>query len=342
MAPLHDIIVIGASAAGLDGVSTIVRSLPAGLPASIFIVCHYPPGHVSALPTLLSARGKLLASHPRDGEPIHPGHIYIAPPDHHMIVEEGQVRINRGPRENNLRPSIDPLFRSAARTFGPRVIGVILAGSALDGVAGLLAVRAAGGTSIVQDPRSVLISALPKGAQEIAGADHVVKPEEIGPLLVKLVTTPVDRGKLAKEHPVPADVDNATVAQMTDDFDDQKSNGRNGKISTYTCPECGGPLWQVDDDKLVRFRCHVGHAYNGDDLLEKQSRQLEAALWTAVRTFRERSVLSRQLASRERRRGAEDAAGRFEESAQVAEGYSDVIQRYLLQAQPMTDDEPKT
>src|SRR5947209_7433882 len=146
----HDIIVVGASAGGVDVLAHVARGLPAGLPAAIFVVCHFPPGGASVLPEILSRSGPLLASHARDGEPTYPGHVYVAPPDLHLLVAPGQARLSHGARENGFRPAIDVLFRSAARTYAARVVAVVLTGSLYDGVAGLLAIRAAGGIAVVQ------------------------------------------------------------------------------------------------------------------------------------------------------------------------------------------------
>jgi two-component system, chemotaxis family, protein-glutamate methylesterase/glutaminase len=158
----HDIVVIGASAGGVEALTRLMRDLPPGLPASLFVVCHFPPSDRSVLPDILSRAGPLLATHAIDGEPFHPGHVYVAPPDFHLLLAEGQrLRLTRGPRENHHRPAVDVLFRSAARTYGPRVIGVVLTGSLNDGSAGLLAIRAAGGVAIVQDPADAAVAAMP-------------------------------------------------------------------------------------------------------------------------------------------------------------------------------------
>jgi two-component system, chemotaxis family, protein-glutamate methylesterase/glutaminase len=185
--PARDVIVVGASAGGVEALSELVRGLPPGLPAAVFVVCHFPTGPRSLLPEILSRQGPLLARHASDGEPIYPGHIYVAPPDYHLVLEPGLVRLGHGPRENRFRPSIDPLFRSAARAFGPRVIAVILSGALTDGVAGLLAVRAAGGVAVVQDPADAVLPSLPQAAWDVAGADHVVPARGLAPLLAELV-----------------------------------------------------------------------------------------------------------------------------------------------------------
>jgi two-component system chemotaxis response regulator CheB len=322
----HDIIVVGASTGGVEVLAELVRGLPPGLPAAVFVVCHFPAGSASVLPEILSRSGPLLARHARDGEPTYPGHIYIAPPDIHMLLQPGQVQLIRLARENGFRPAIDPLFRSAARAYGPRVIGVVLTGALYDGVAGLLAVRSAGGIGVVQDPRDALVAALPESATAIAGADHVVRAAELAPLLVKLVHSPVPNpGGSKMADPL------EKMPQIVDRDMDAQSNGRRrGALSVFTCPECGGAMWQVDEAALVRFRCHVGHAYYAERLLAEQSEVLEAALWTAVRTFREKSVLARQLAERERGRGHLTAAERFEGQAREATHYGEVIHQYLV------------
>jgi two-component system chemotaxis response regulator CheB len=207
--------------------------------------------------------------------------------------------LSRGARENNHRPAIDPLFRSAARHYGPRVVGVILTGFLNDGTAGLMAIRADGGVAIAQDPDDALVAAMPQSAAKIAGVDYVVPAAKVGALLVNLAREPVPR----EVGDQPMDPIERMPEVVDRDMDQQARNERRGKVSTFTCPECGGALWQVDDAGLIQFRCHVGHSYQGETLLTEQSEALEAALWTAVRTFREKSVLARQLAARERERG---------------------------------------
>jgi two-component system chemotaxis response regulator CheB len=322
----HDIIVIGASAGGVEVLSHMVQGLPRGLPAAIFVVCHFPPGGRSVLPEILSRAGPLLAVHARDGDPIYPSQIYIAPPNYHLLVQEGTVKLTHGPRENGHRPAIDALFRSAARVYGPRTIGVVLSGALYDGVAGLLAIRGAGGVAVVQDPRDALVAALPLNATEVAGADYIVPATALASLLVDLIKRPAP-GK--GDAPMIDPIDKIPDVQVQDQ-EAQKRGDRRGAISVFTCPECGGSLWQVDEKNVVRFRCHVGHAYNGEALLAEQNEILEAALWTAVRTFKDRTILARQLAHQERQRGNQDAATRFDDQAQQAERYGNSIHQYLL------------
>jgi two-component system chemotaxis response regulator CheB len=187
----HDIIVVGASAGGVEALTKLVQHLPPGLPAAMFVVCHFPNDGKSLLPQILSRSGPLLARHATNGEHPYPGHIYVAPPGHQLLLENGRMHLSRGPRENHHRPAIDSLFRSAARVHGPRVVGVVLSGSMYDGVAGLRAIRSAGGLAVVQDPKDAVVSTLPANALAIAGADHVAPLAALAPLLVKLVRQPV-------------------------------------------------------------------------------------------------------------------------------------------------------
>lgn len=339
----HDIVVIGASMGGVDALTRLVRGLPPGLPASLFAVCHFPPGGRSVLPEILSRSGPLLAVHAADGEPFNPGQIYVAPPDQHLLLQaNGRLRLTYGPRENHHRPAIDPLFRSAAKAFGPRVIGVVLSGALHDGTAGLLAVRNAGGIAVVQDPADAMMAAMPESATRIAGADHISKADALAPLLIQLVQQPVSpRGGMPMNDPLenPPEVVSDPLENLPEvvdaDMDAQVRNKRRGRLTMLSCPECGGALWQVNEAELTRFRCHVGHAYHGETLLAEQAEALEAALWTAVRTFKERHLLARQLAAQQLESGNAESAARFEEQAELALRYGDLIQQHILKSAPL-------
>jgi two-component system, chemotaxis family, protein-glutamate methylesterase/glutaminase len=188
----RDIIVVGASAGGVEALSQLARGLPPDLAASIFVVLHLPAGGASALAHILDRAGPLSSSQARDGEPINHAHIYVAPPDHHLLVRRGHVTLVRGPRENNHRPAVDPLFRSAARAYGSRVVGVILSGALDDGTAGLLAVKTRGGVAVVQSPDEALFSGMPTSALHHVNVDHCVPLAEIPRLLNKLSREEVD------------------------------------------------------------------------------------------------------------------------------------------------------
>lgn len=323
--PGRDVIVIGTSFGGVKALTDLVHGLPPGLPAALFVVCHFPADAYSRLPEILSRHGPLLAAHAQDGEPVLPGRIYVAPPDHHVLLAPAAVRLSHGPRENGHRPAIDALFRTAARAFGPRVIGVVLTGAQRDGAAGLLAVRAGGGVAVVQEPEDALMADMPEAAYNLAGADHVVRLADLPALLVRLVReAPPPRGV-----PMTDPLENMPP-RIERDMAEQQEGRKRGHLTVFTCPECGGSMWQVDEEKLTRFRCHTGHVYYGEGLLEEQSEILESALWTAVRAFREKAILAEQLAVAERGRGRKEVAARFEEESKVARRHAAVIQRLLM------------
>jgi two-component system chemotaxis response regulator CheB len=326
MAHRH-IIVVGASAGGLHVLEQLARSLPPGLPASLFVVCHFPAGGRSILPEILSRSGPLLATHAVDGETFYPGQIYVAPPNRHLVLTvEGRMALSLSARENNHRPAIDPLFRSAARAYGRRVIGVILSGALNDGTAGLMAIRAGGGLAVIQDPKDAVVAAMPQSAGRIAGADIVAPAATLGQVLVEEVRRPLtEEVKAAMQDPF-----DKMARRVSGIMADQTRNRRRGEVSVFSCPECGGTLWQDEDQSLVSFRCHVGHVYDAGSLMAEQGEMLEAALWTAVRIFKEQTILARQLANVERAKGDVVAAARMEERADLDSRYGDLIRRYIL------------
>jgi two-component system chemotaxis response regulator CheB len=314
----RDIIVVAASAGGVRALVQMVRGLPPGLPASLFVVSHFPPGSRSVLPEILSRSGPLLAEVARDGEPFYPGQIYTAPPDHHLLLAPGgRLELSHGPRENRHRPAADPLFRSAGRHYGRRVIGVVLTGSLCDGTAGLLAVRAAGGLAIVQDPGDAAVASMPQNAKRIAGCDFLVRAADLSRVLADQVhgTSPdaggQDAGEAAPEMP-----DGSRAAPA-------REEGREGGIS----PAWGEVLGCVDDPPSIPFGYHVGRPRGTE---AEQMESLEAALWTAVRTFKENVFLARQLATLKRARGDDSAAARFDEQADQADRYGDLIRQCVI------------
>jgi two-component system, chemotaxis family, protein-glutamate methylesterase/glutaminase len=331
----HDIIVIGASAGGVEALSELVGMLPSDLPAAIFIVLHIPAQSPSLLPEILSRKGPLPAAHPHDGEQIKPGHIYIAPPDRHMLIEEGYISLSRGPKENRHRPAIDVLFRSAAVAYGPRVIGVILTGSLDDGTAGLLAIKRRGGMAVVQDPKDALYPSMPMSALAHVQVDHCMPLAQIGRILPSLAT---ESAQPEEAYPVPQEMqDEVKIAEM--DMVELNSNTHPGVPSAFTCPDCGGVLWEIQDDKLVRFRCRVGHSFTLESMLAGQSEALEHALWVALETLEETTSLSRHMVNDARTRGQEWLARRFEERLQRAEENASVLRDVLLKNPPVTDEQ---
>ena len=320
----HDIIVVGASAGGVEALASLVRVLPSDLPAAVFVVLHLPANANSMLPGILTRAGSLPATNPVNDERIEPGRIYVAPPDHHLLVRDGRVGLSRGPRENRHRPAVDPLFRSAARHYGPRVVSVVLSGTLDDGTAGSAAVRRRGGVTVVQDPDEALFPAMALNAMASGPIDHVLPVAGIGKLLGRLAHEPV--GGTAPDVPweMEREVEMAegNLAAMSGD-------DHPGTPSGFGCPDCGGVLWELRDDNVLRFRCRVGHAYSSGSLLEEQGEVLEEALWSALRALEEQAALARRLADRSRDRNQPTMAERFTGQERDAMERASVIQRVL-------------
>jgi two-component system chemotaxis response regulator CheB len=293
----HDVIVIGASAGGVEAISRVVAELPRELRASVFVVLHISRGR-SMLPEILTRAGRLPAAHPTDGEPLQYGRIYVAPPDHHLIVLDGSVRVVHTASENGVRPAVDPLFRSAARVYGPRVIGVILTGALDDGTAGIAAIKEAGGITIAQDPQEAFSPGMPRSAINTGLVDHVVGLRDI-PLLLAALTeeeAPAPRAPKIGAHVQPMEPDLAELPLALHGGD------RPGQPSVFTCPECHGTLWEHESGGLLRFRCRVGHVYSPDSMMSAQTDEVDRALWVALRTLEERAALAHRLAERGRGR----------------------------------------
>jgi two-component system chemotaxis response regulator CheB len=334
----RDIILIGASAGGVEAIVRLVRDLPADLDAAVFITIHFPQTGRSVLPQILERAGKLRAMHPKDGARIEHGHIYVAPPDHHLMLSRGAIRLVRGPRENGHRPAVDAMFRSGAVAYGPRVIGVVLSGNLDDGTAGLLAIKRRGGLAVAQDPADALFPSMPTSALEHVRVDHTATIDEMGALLVRLVEEPRPAGADPEEAQVSDD------AAKEDEFSEFSLEAiedvahHPGEPSQFGCPDCGGVLWEIRDENLVRYRCRVGHAWSGDALLARQSETLDAALWTALRALEESATLARQIGTRMRRRGAAGIAARFEQDAELSETRAETIRTVLLEARTVMTD----
>jgi two-component system chemotaxis response regulator CheB len=325
----RDIIVIGASAGGVAALETLAAGLPEDLPAAVIVALHLAPGQSSALPAILDRAGPLPASHPDDGEAYQRGRIYVAPPDHHLLVRNGRLRLTRSARENLHRPAIDPLFRSAAVAHGPRVIGVVLTGDLDDGTAGLSAVKRCGGTAVVQDPRDAAHPSMPQSALKNVTVDHCVPVLEMAALLARLAGGAVT----GPAPPVPATV-KAEDCMIERQQDDEEVLDRIGSRSTVTCPECNGTLWELSDDP-VQFRCHVGHAYSPRTLMAEHARRLEDALWAAIRSFEESASLSERVAARFQTAEA-DVLERLKLRGRTATQHAQEL-RKLIDALPVQD-----
>ena len=313
----RDIVVIGASAGGIQALTTLVAGLPRDFPASLLVVVHIPPYAVSRLPEILSRSGPLPATHAQHGEVLEPGRIYVAPPDRHLLVRAGWIELSRGPRENHARPAIDPLFRTAARAYGSRVIGIVLSGALYDGSMGLLAIKTRGGMAIVQDPKEAIVDSMPRRAIERVAAEHILPVADIAAALTDLVRQPVTaQGGSSMVNTI--DAEERLEAAIAEDFVEQASDGRTEETTIFTCPDCGGVLWQGGEGPVLRFRCHVGHAFAPEVLLSQKSEELETALWSSLRLLKEKATLTQQLAKRTRGSGNGKAAQAAERIADQA------------------------
>lgn len=282
------IIVIGASAGGVAALRALVAGLPDTLSAPLFVVLHIG-AYRSELPALLSAAGPIPAKHAADGEEIVSGNIYVAPPDRHVIVSDGRVRLLRGPKENCARPAIDPLFRSAAESHGPDAVGVILTGNLNDGALGLLEIKRRGGIAIGQDPNDAAYPEMPRCAAEHVALDYCVPLAAMSKLLVKLVERE-DR-KDRKEIAMP---------RLSSRPDRQESDITSGKTFerplTVTCPDCGGALKKHEVGSIVKFGCHIGHSYTAEIMATAQFEEIEKTMRAAVRFLNERAEFCLQMA----------------------------------------------
>jgi two-component system, chemotaxis family, protein-glutamate methylesterase/glutaminase len=290
-APRHDLVAIGASAGGVQVLLELTAGLPVDLPACVLVVLHVG-AHRSLLPELMGARGPLPARHPIDGESLQPGVIFIAPPDHHMLVDGDRVRLTRGPKENFARPAIDPLFRSAALAHGPRVIGVVLSGRLDDGTTGLQMIKQCGGVTVVQDPLDAEQPEMPASASAHVTVDRCVPAARLAQTLLALIdvrstaSTPAEASRIALDHAV-----------STGEGDPMNNLQTLGHPSRFACPECAGVLWEIDGSQPRRFRCHTGHGYTLRSLAHTHNIGTDEALWGAMRALQEREALLRTLAA---------------------------------------------
>ena len=280
-----DVIVIGSSAGGVVALRQLVAALPADFKTPIFIVQHLAAGKDTYLANILDHAGPLPAIHPTDGTRIADGTIYVASPDHHMLLEDGRILVKKGPKENRFRPSIDALFRSAAYSYGPRAAGVVLTGTLDDGCSGMWSLKRMGGTTIVQDPEHALYPSMPLSVLQYVTPDYICPLAGISPLLVKLTQATVHKEAVANQMEVKLLKMEVDIAALGNAFD--KGIIGMGERSSLTCPDCGGALTSYTEGKLVRYRCHTGHAYSSSLLLTSVTETTEHKLWAALRSLEE-------------------------------------------------------
>ncbi|HZZ95023.1 MAG TPA: chemotaxis protein CheB [Usitatibacter sp.] len=323
------VIGIGASAGGVTALQRLARLLPAGLPAPVLVVQHIGP-YPSVLPQLLTAAGPLPAQHAVGGETPRPGRVYVAPPDRHMIVEDGVLRCVHGPKEHHTRPAIDPLFRSMALAYGPRAIGVILTGWGEDGTPGLQAVSACGGTVLVQDPAEAQQANMPMSALRYVDVDGTFRIAELPQMLTALLSRvppelAIARPRLALEEEQAIFMSQGNPMEHLDKV---------GAPSAYVCPDCNGGLWEVAASRPRRFRCHTGHAFTLRTLQEAQSGATDMAMWNAMRGLEEKEMLLRDVAQQCLEEGASEEAARMQMLAHAVAGHAAALRELIEREAP--------
>ena len=321
------VVVVGASAGGLGALRELAGGLPAGLPAAVFVTVHVAAHLPSQLPGVLSSAGPLRADHARNGETIEAGRIYVAPPDFHMLVRRAKIELNRGPKEHHARPAIDPLFRSAARAYGKAVTAVVMSGTLGDGTVGLMAIKSHGGVTMVQRPDEAVEPSMVQHALQYAPVDHVLPVRDIAQLVSRLAETHTNLADVVRME----EGSEGLTPQMRRDFEAQSHGARAGHLTVYSCPDCGGVLWENNDSGALNFRCHQGHRYAPESLLIDKSENIENALWSAARALMERATLNRQLAKRMHDRGHAERASALQEQAERDEADLSLLRERVLE-----------
>jgi two-component system, chemotaxis family, protein-glutamate methylesterase/glutaminase len=332
----RNIIVVGASAGGVEALKNFVRSLPKGLKASIFIVLHIPGYSKSFLPSILSKVTFAKVLHPKDGEKIEEGKIYIAPPDHHLLIERGKIAITKGPKENRFRPSIDALFRSAAYVYGPKVIGIVLSGVLNDGTSGLWSIKRLGGIAIVQTPAEASFPEMPLNVMEYVKTDYVLSVTDMGRILSKLCSEPP--GKKRSIPPSEMELLKMEVTIATHDNAFEMGIMNKGKLTSFTCPECHGTLIQFTKGKIVEFRCHTGHSFTASALLAGVSEVNEQLLYQAMRGLEEAAMLIETIGKHFEDLGHVEAASIFFEKAKENVKKARKIHSSAFQSEFLSED----
>jgi|SRR5215469_5363330 len=332
----RDLVAIGASAGGLEALQSLLGALPADFDAAVLVVLHTSKHAGSLIPQILQRAGKLPVLEPEDGTVIEKGRVYVAPPDFHMIVEGDELRVVQGPRENLHRPAIDPLFRSVAASYGQRAIGVILTGLLDDGTSGLMIVRAEKGEAVIQDPDSAMFSAMPRSALDQVPDAYVLPLIEIPDLLVRLVAQDLPEREQAKTIQSYDAGKETRISELN--MSEIENEDRLGRPSAFGCPDCGGVLWEIEQDGFLRFRCRVGHAYTARHLDAEQRHAIETALWAALRALEESSSLYRRIAERAENANQGRAAEQFQNRASNTDENARTLRDFLLTVNRVEDE----
>jgi len=324
------VIVIGASGGGINALKVVASGLPVSLDAAVLVVLHVAASSPGVLPDILSRAGRLPSAHGRAGQSLARGRIYVASPDFHMLIDgQGRIQLSHGPKENHTRPAIDPLFRSAAMTFGPEVIGVVLTGNLNDGTAGLLSIKDAGGIAVVQDPVEAEAPGMPASATRHVAVDYCVPLAQMAPLLVRLT-----QSERSKERRIMPDRDRIETEIALGDEPLSGGVQQIGDATLLTCPECHGTLLRIRDHRLTRFRCHTGHAFTAQSLEAALDQATEEAIWSTVRSFHEGAMLLEHLATHAREAGRTDEAQVLLEKAHDKLRRAETVRKTAVQNNP--------
>jgi two-component system chemotaxis response regulator CheB len=299
----------------VEALVALVRSLPADFPHPMLVVLHVSPTGTSVLPAILARACRLPVASPVDGEPLQGGHVYVAPPDCHLVVEDTRVRLSQAPRENGHRPAIDPTMRTAAEAYEGGAIGIVLSGSRDDGTAGLMAIKAHGGTAIVQDPNEAMYPAMPLSAIAHLKPDAVLPIAAMARWILEHVPNDTLRGS---DPPMTPDADASNPRLAVADTSQEPPRSAAGEGTRFTCPDCGGVLFERHEGNLERFECSIGHVFSIESLSSAQADALDGALWAAVRSLEDRAAMLKRLANRAIGGGRQRSAGAFERQAEEA------------------------
>ena len=329
----RDIVAIGTSAGGVAALLFLAKNLPAKLPASVLVTLHLPPHAGSVLDDVLSRAGPLNAAFAANGDVLRKGRIYLAPPGCHLIVEGERLALGGGPRENNARPAIDPMFRSAALCCGSRTIGVVLTGTLDDGASGLWAVKQAGGITVVQDPHEAAFPEMPRAALGLTEPDHIVGLAELPALLEKLVHEPAGEPRAIPDS-LKYEIEVAKGGRS-----DMQHMDRIGRRSVLTCPDCDGVMWEIDEGKLTRYRCHQGHAYSADVMGVAIEESVRRALGSGLRALEERIALVKKLRKQAEQRDSMLVAANWADKARELEAEANTIRDSLRRIDTITERE---
>jgi two-component system chemotaxis response regulator CheB len=324
----RDIVAIGTSAGGVEALLFLAKRFSPNLPATILITIHIPSEIRSSLDEILSRAGPLPAAFAAGGEKLRKAHIFIAPAERHLLVDGERLMLGYGPRENNARPAIDPMLRSAALCCGPRAIGVVLTGTLGDGASGLRAISQCGGIAVVQDPRDAAFAEMPLAALNRSMPRHVVHLDEMPSLLDKLVHQPA-----GEPMPVP-DAIKFEVQVARSGTSSMREMDKIGRRSVLTCPECNGVMWEIDEESDFRFRCHVGHAYSAESMNLALDGNLRRALGSALRALEERVALTEKLRKQASERGQNKTTDLWARKKAEIEQEAEVVRKAIQRAEP--------